>query len=470
MLVQINAPVVVGSTSDFGEIWVVADNGTHAAPRTPRGGIVIADDYHDFNPERIQIDDAIVGPAPNANVGDRLNTVVGVVDYSFGNFEVLNTTPLAGTSGGLQREVTTLTGDHTNMTVATFNVENLDPGDGAAKFTALAEVIVTNLQSPDVVALEEVQDNNGPTKDAVVDANATYTLLITAIMAAGGPGYEFRQINPVDDQDGGEPGGNIRVGFLFNPARVAFVDRPGATSTTPNTVVDTPDGAQLEYSPGRIDPDNPAFTNSRKPLAGEFVFNNNTVVVIVNHFNSKGGDQPLFGRFQPPARASEEQRRAQAQIVADFVRDLLAAEADAKVVVLGDLNDFEFSPAVTLVEQAGLSTLIETLPKAERYTFVFEGNSQVLDQMLVSGTLRDQWNGYDVVHVNAEFADQISDHDPQVARFTLTPSAPASPSPAPRAPASPPRLPDTGLPGLPLAGLAAGVGFVASGLLLRRRR
>jgi hypothetical protein len=28
---------------------------------------------------------------------------------------------------------------------------------------------------------------------------------------------------------------------------------------------------------------------------------------------------------------------------------------------------------------------------------------------------------YDVVHVNAESADQASDHDPQVARFALSP-------------------------------------------------
>jgi hypothetical protein len=44
-----------------------------------------------------------------------------------------------------------------------------------------------------------------------------------------GPVYRFRQINPVDDQDGGEPGGNIRVGLLFNSARVSFIDRAGGT-------------------------------------------------------------------------------------------------------------------------------------------------------------------------------------------------------------------------------------------------
>ena len=86
-----------------------------------------------------------------------------------------------------------------------------------------------NLRAPDVVALEEVQDNDGPANSAVTDASLTFQQLIAAIQAAGGPTYQFRQIDPVDDQDGGEPGGNIRVGFLYRTDRgLAFVDRPGA--------------------------------------------------------------------------------------------------------------------------------------------------------------------------------------------------------------------------------------------------
>jgi hypothetical protein len=51
---------------------------------------------------------------------------------------------------------------------------------------------------------------------------------------------------------------------------------------------------------------------------------------------------------------------------------------------------------------------------------VFEGNSQVLDQILVSKTLLRSFPvDYDPVHVNAEIADQASDHDPQVARLDL---------------------------------------------------
>ena len=47
------------------------------------------------------------------------------------------------------------------------------------------------------------------------------------------------------------------------------------------------------------------------------------------------------------------------------------------------------------------------LRKAERYSYVFEGNSQVLDQILVSENLLGNFGiEYDPVHVNAEFADQ----------------------------------------------------------------
>ena len=52
---------------------------------------------------------------------------------------------------------------------------------------------------------------------------------------------------------------------------------------------------------------------------------------------------------------------------------------------------------------------------------MFEGNSQSLDHILVSDACRECGLGYDVVHVNAEFADQTSDHDPQVARFEKGP-------------------------------------------------
>ena len=55
-------------------------------------------------------------------------------------------------------------------------------------------------------------------------AEALITELTSAIVAAGGPHYDYREIDPVADQDGGQPGGNIRVAFLFDQKRVSFVD------------------------------------------------------------------------------------------------------------------------------------------------------------------------------------------------------------------------------------------------------
>jgi Ca2+-binding RTX toxin-like protein len=349
-----------------------------------------------------------------------------VVDYSFNNFEVLPTSaPTVVAPSPLQREVTALIGGENDLTIANFNVENLSPRSGAAQFNALASAIVTNLKAPDILTLEEIQDNNGPTNDAIVDASQTFQTLIDAIVAAGGPTYEFRQIDPIDDTNGGQPGGNIRVGFLFNPDRVSFVDRPGGSATTNTTILNANGDPVLSASPGLLDPTNPAFDASRKPLVGEFVFNGQTVFVVANHFNSKGGDQPLFGPSQPPVLNSEVQRLQQAAIVRDFVQSVLAADPNANVVVAGDLNDFEFSNPVNLVESAGLVNLIETLPANERYTYNFQGNAQTLDYILVSGNLLNQLNGYDVVHFNSEFADQISDHDPSVVRFRFN-SAPTA--------------------------------------------
>jgi uncharacterized protein len=293
----------------------------------------------------------------------------------------------------------------------------IDPGDDT--FGTHADYIVNHLRSPDLIAIEEIQDSDGPTNSSVTDAATTWNMLIAAIAAEGGPTYQFRQINPVDDQDGGEPGGNIRVGFLFRTDRgLEFIARPGGTPTSSTTVVDHPSGPRLSASPGRIDPANTAFNSSRKPLAGEFRMRGKKVFVIANHFNSKGGDHPLFGRFQPPVRSTEVQRHAQAQIVNDFVDDLLAADEHANVIVLGDINDFEFSETVEILEGGVLTSLMNTLPKPERYSYVLEGNSQVLDQILVSDNILNGFaTQYDVVHVNSEFANQASDHDPQVARI-----------------------------------------------------
>jgi uncharacterized protein len=417
MLVQVNNPVVVGPRSGFGEIFVLADDGAGAGIRTARGGIVIRPT--DFNPERIMLDDLFVS-TPVVDVADHFTTSAqGVMTYDFANFKIAVTQALTPVDGGLEAEVTAP--PHENeLAIGTFNVENLRPSDPPAKFERLAGLIVNNLLSPDIVGIEEIQDNDGAVNSSVVDASTTWNMLIAAIQAAGGPRYDFREIDPVDDQDGGEPGGNIRVGFLFRTDRgLAFVDRPGGDATTPTGIFRQDGRAHLTLSPGRVDPLNSAWAATRKPLAGEFTWFDKTIIVVVNHFSSKGGDDPLFGRFQPPVQSSAPKRHQQAASVNAFADAIVAEERKANFVVLGDINDFEFAQTTQLLEGSEMSSLMHTLPQPERYSYVFEGNSQVLDQILFSFNMLRGLAVYDVVHVNSEFSDQASDHDPSVAHVKV---------------------------------------------------
>jgi uncharacterized protein len=350
-----------------------------------------------------------------------------------------------------------------DLAVATFNVENLSVVNDQAKFDELAGQIVDNLRSPDLIGIEEMQDDSGPANNGAVTAAGGWQRLIEAIVAAGGPVYEFRSIDPVNNEDGGAPGANIRVGFLFRTDRgLEFVNRPGGDAVTDTDVVPTPNGkwAQLTMSPGRVLDaalgGDKAFEDTRKSLAGEFRWRGETLFVVVNHFSSKGDDRPLFGHFQPPFRLTEFEsgdpedgwRHAQAQAINDFVDEILAVDADANVIVLGDINDFDFSETVQILtgerraldpgpfspdpdgsgqteltgEDTVLATLFDLLPADERYSYVFDGNSQVLDQILVSGSILARDPVYDVVHVNAEFFDQVSDHDPSVMRVAFQPT------------------------------------------------
>ncbi|MFE2049052.1 endonuclease/exonuclease/phosphatase family protein [Streptomyces sp. NPDC059459] len=415
MNVRVSDARVVGASDPYTELWVTVKPWENA---NRRGGTVYGS-YDAQNTGRIQIQ-SLGKPAdfPDANVGDTLaGTTAGPLDYNqYGGYTLVASQLGALESGGLERE-TTRAQSSRELAVATYNVENLDPSDDT--FAAHAEAIVRHLKSPDIVSLEEIQDDNGATDDGTVTAGATVGKLIDAIAAAGGPHYDWRGIDPVDKADGGEPGGNIRQAFLFNPERVSFADRGAGDATTPTGVTKVRGKAALTHSPGRVDPANPAWANSRKPLAGEFVFRGRTVVVIANHFNSKGGDQGLTAQYQPPSRGSETQRHLQAAAVNTFVKEILAVQKNADVIALGDINDFEFSRTTRILEDGGaLWSAVKSLPPGERYSYVYQGNSQVLDQILVSPSVR--WAGrpsYDSVHINAEFHDQVSDHDPQVLRF-----------------------------------------------------
>jgi len=402
----------------------VGDNGANASGVNARGGVTLIDNGSsiDFNPERILIDVSdLTATPPMVNVGDTTPVVVGAITYFAGNFRILPAMLPVFTSGGLQRAVSTVASGHDRLRIASYNVENLDANDGDTcdgrpdrdvadgRFTLEALQIVGALGSPDILGIEELQDNSGCVNDGTVAADVTLRTLVQAIVDAGGPTYSWAVIDPVNNADGGAPGANIRQAFLYNPAVVSLV--PGSVA--------------------RIDPTNSAWIASRKPLVASFVFNARQVTLIANHFNSKGGDDPLFGRFQPPFLDTEAKRVQQAQLVHDFIAQKLAADPGARIATLGDLNDFAFSaPLRTLTGEASGAPILTNLavallPPEERYSYVFEGNSQALDHILVSASLVPDAQ-FQPVHVNAEYFDQVSDHDPNIASLRILPPPPVA--------------------------------------------
>ena len=416
MLLKIDSAVVVAASNAYKEIAILPAGINRAGPFTARGGLVLRID--DQNPERILLDDSL-RPLPDAVTGDQLAApVVGILDYSFGNYKFQPIMKASFNRSGLAPEKAR-PAEEGELVIASYNVENLDARDNPTRFSDLANQIVEHLKSPDILVLEEIQDNNGILDDGTVDANETYRLLIDAIVDGGGPEYQFRDVPPADNQDGGVVGGNIRVGFLFRTDRgLQFMDRGGNPSAGSEPVKNAGD-IELTQSPGRIQPDAGAFYDSRKPLVGEFSFQGQKIFVIGVHLNSKSGDTALYGLYQPPRLDSERQRIQQANIIQRFVAQIQALDPDALVVVAGDMNDFQFSEPLAALKGSNLTDVVELLPAEEQYTYVYEGNSQVLDHILVTQPLQNLLSGIDIVHINAEFlaSQQTSDHDPVLAYF-----------------------------------------------------
>ena len=64
-------------------------------------------------------------------------------------------------------------------------------------------------------------------------ADISFALLASWVQQTGGPSYAYAQVDPENGMDGGQPGGNIRVGFLFNPNKVRLLGQTEANHAGP---------------------------------------------------------------------------------------------------------------------------------------------------------------------------------------------------------------------------------------------
>ena len=426
MRVGVHSPRVVEASYASEECWVAPTDAVFSA----RGVLAVGPGA--FHPERVRL---LAPSLPVLRPGDVLSDVTGVVSYDHGNYALVLETPPTSTSGHLSREVATLSSSDRRVRVASFNLRNLGRDD-SARMDEVARLVVSHLGTPEIIGLEEVVDDSGSRNDGVVDATLTLRALTAAVRRADGPAYDFREVLPGDGADGGAPGNNIRVALLFDPARVTFVDRGDSSGDAETRFVAHEGRPRLTRSPGRVLPGDPAWVQSRKPLACELRVHGETLFVVVCHFVSKSRSSPLYGAAQPPLDPDGAKRRRQAQLVASFAGDALAIDPAARVVVLGDLNDDWFSAPVAVLESGLLTDLWNAVTPEERYSIIYDGNAQAFDHVLVSPALRDDAR-VDVVHVSAEFPDGVSDHDPVLAAVRV--SAPAAQTEPPKLIVSPGR-------------------------------
>ncbi len=142
--------------------------------------------------------------------------------------------------------------------------------------------------------------------------------------------------------------------------------------------------------------------------------------LITNHWKSKAGDEAV----------NASRREQQALFVAGLAQEVLATDPTAKVAVVGDLNDYYDSAPVAALRTGVEPELVHVYTfgaAADRYTYIYNGASQVLDHILLSPAAAADIAEVNLVHVNADFAapkapvagdvHHASDHDPALVRI-----------------------------------------------------
>jgi hypothetical protein len=427
----------VAPTNGFGEIYTVL-TGVKRPRREPgiEAGLPVPPDPEtglhdccvpvwDLNPERLMIDtDGLLGSSALWVTSNVSFDVAGPLDFTFDNYKVLPTNALVPSPNMTAVPVPAPAADE--FSVAGYNIENFSGSTTQKRKAALN--IRTVMRSPDVIGLVEI---------ASLSALQSLAAQVNAdTVAAGDPDPQYvARLVPF--------GTNTQhVGFLVKTSRVsiATVTQARTTDTFVNPVTGLPE--TLHDRPplvleGTVDPDADAPAR---------------IIVVVNHLRSFIDIERLDGE----GIRVRAKRKAQAEAIAELLQELQSNNPATPVISVGDYNAYEFSDGYTdpIAVITGHPTpgdeivvgaspdlvnpnfvnLTDSLPQAERYSFIFEGTPQALDHILVNRTAQAWLQRYAVARSNADFPDDgragyrtnaarpeaHSDHDAPVAHFRVT--------------------------------------------------
>ena len=400
MLVSFDG-IATGPTDRFGDTAVVAKD-ERAFRETGiefpgLGGLPI----WDGNPEIFEVDADGAGLPDDPIFATQEVTAEGPLGFSFGDYQVLPTSLTLGVEPTFPVAVRSrMPGE---FTIATQNVERLcdpDPADcspvpDAAEYALRLEKFSRQIRevlgSPDIVAIQEVED-----ADVLED-------LAARILADDAT---------VDYSAWSLPGndvGGINVGYLTRDDTISvnFIDQFGE--------------ALLLSFDGSLLYDRPPLILDADYIGGSDPF---PITVINVHQRSLSGiDDPTDGE------RVRTKRFEQAFELSVFIQSIQDTEPGDHIVVTGDFNAFQFTdgyvdvmgqltgeldPLGALVPgtdelDPNLENRVLSLAPEERYSFIFGGSAQVLDHMLTNVTLEPYVTGIQYGRGNADAPDSLGD-------------------------------------------------------------
>jgi predicted extracellular nuclease len=290
--------------------------------------------------------------------------------------------------------------------------------------------------NPDVVGVNEIEnDGYGP--------DSALAFLTGKLNDATAPGtYAYVDVDSATGQVNALGTDAIKVGLIYKPASVTPVGQTAALNSV--AFVNGGDG----------------FPRSRPSLAQAFEQNINGGIFVVdlNHLKSKGSACDI-----PDAGDGQGNCNAERVVAANELMTWLASDptgtGDPDVLMLGDYNSYAMEDPITVIKNAGFTSLIGQFVGPDAYSYVFDGQWGYLDHAFGSPGMVPQVTGVTEWHINSDepsvldyntdfktlnlqnslyAPDQfrVSDHDPVIVGLCQAPSLTVSASPNQLWPAS----------------------------------
>jgi predicted extracellular nuclease len=221
----------------------------------------------------------------------------------------------------------------------------------------------------DILGIIELENNS---------TEAIANLVDGVNQAAGSALYDYVDTGVLGTQD-------IRVGLIYQPGRVSPIGN--------FAVLDSTYDADFRDTYNR-----PALAQTFQDSFGE------RLTVVVNHLKSKGSSCAEIGDpDMNDGQGNCNLTRTQAvEVLTQWLASDPTNSGDADFLILGDLNAYAMENPVRVLKENGYTNLIDQYDVQPVYSYVFDGQSGVLDHAFASSSLVGKVRSADIWHINAD--------------------------------------------------------------------